>query len=78
MVFSGSVVTLYSVLNDKTLSIEGKALPFSDQDQVPLGYQTTVTRNLKIAIAIVDGLLENQNIYLQDNVLKYSTQFKRV
>lgn len=78
VIFSNCVVKLYSVLNDKKLSIQGKALPFSDQDQVSVDYQTTSTGNLKIAIANVDGLLENQNIYLQDNVLKYSTQFKRV
>ncbi|MDD3003778.1 Ig-like domain-containing protein [Flavobacterium sp.] len=68
VVFSGGSVMLYSVLGDKKLSIQGKALPFSNQDEVPLGYQTSLTGTLKISIDHVDGLFEGQKVYLKDNV----------
>lgn len=67
-VFSGGSVMLYSILGDKKLTIQGKALPFSNQDEVPLGYQTSLTGTLKISIDHVDGLFEGQNVYLKDNV----------
>lgn len=68
VVFSGGSVMLYSILGDKNLTIQGKALPFSNQDEVPLGYKTTLTGTLKISIDHVDGLFEGQNVYLKDNV----------
>ncbi|MDD3003776.1 T9SS sorting signal type C domain-containing protein [Flavobacterium sp.] len=67
--FGGNQLTFYSVLNTDKLVIQGRALPFSTQDTVPLGYKSTITGNLTISIDQVDGLFENQNIYLQDNTL---------
>lgn len=67
--FGGNEVTFYSICGTKNLVIQGRALPFSIQDEVPLGYKTTLTGNLKISIDHKDGLLENQAIYLKDNVL---------
>ena len=68
-VFSGGAVSLYSILDSKNLTIQGRALPFSNQDEVPLGYKTTLTGTLKISIDHVDGLFEGQNVYLKDNLL---------
>jgi len=65
-VFSGGVVSLYSVLETKKLTIQGRALPFSNQDQVPLGYKTTLTGTLKIALDHFDGLFQGQDVYLED------------
>lgn len=67
--FGGNKVTFYSVLDTKNLVIQGRALPFSNLDTVPLGYSTTLTGNLTISIDHVDGLMETQGIYLQDNLL---------
>jgi hypothetical protein len=67
--FGGNSVTFYSVLDTKNLVIQGRALPFVNTDEVPLGYKTTQTGNLIISIDHVDGLMENQGIYLKDNVL---------
>ena len=68
-VFSGGIVSIYSIANNKPLTIQGRALPFSNLDEVPLGYKTTLTGTLTISIDHLDGLLEGQNIYLKDNVL---------
>lgn len=67
--FGGNQVTLYSLLDTKKLTIQGRALPFNDQDEVTLGYKTTLTGTLKIAIDHFDGLFEGQDIYLEDKTL---------
>lgn len=67
--FGGNAVTFYSVNNAKNLVIQGRALPFTTADEVPLGYKTTLTGNLIISIDDKDGLLATQTIYLKDNLL---------
>jgi hypothetical protein len=65
-----SSITFYSTIPDKNLVIQGRALPFSDQDQVPLGYNSTVNDTFSIRIDHFDGLFENQNIYIEDRLLQ--------
>lgn len=67
--FGGSEVKLYSVISEKNFTIQGKALPFSPEDQVPLGYTTTIAGNLNVSIDHYDGLFEYQNVYLEDKLL---------
>lgn len=67
--FGGNKVTLYSILEDEKMAVQGRALPFNIQDQVPLGYKTTLTGTLKISIDHYDGLFEAQDIYLEDLLL---------
>jgi len=64
--FGGNKVSLYSIAENKNLVIQGRALPFNNQDQVPLGYKTSLTGTLKISIDHYDGLFEGQDIYLED------------
>ncbi|MEZ7505828.1 T9SS sorting signal type C domain-containing protein [Flavobacterium sp. Arc2] len=54
---------------DKNLVIQGRALPFDDNDKVLLGYKTTIVGAFKIAIDEVDGFLVNKKIYLEDKLL---------
>ena len=62
---------IYSVAENKGFSIQGRSLPFDDNDVINLG--TSIPQNGKytIAIAKVDGLFGTtaQNIYLEDTVL---------
>ena len=67
--FGGNLVTFYSINNANNLVIQGRALPFVDTDEVPMGYKSTITGNLTISIDHKDGALENQAIYIKDNVL---------
>jgi len=67
--FGSNAVSLYSVLGDKTLTIQGRALPFEDEDEVPLGYKTALAGTLTISIDHLDGLFEEQPVYLEDTVL---------
>ena len=67
--FGGNQVTFYSLLENKKLTIQGRALPFNNQDEVPLGYKSTLNGTLTISIDEYDGLFEGQGIYLEDKVL---------
>jgi uncharacterized delta-60 repeat protein len=68
-VFSGNYVTLYSIANNDTFTIQGRPVPFDVQDQVPLGYNTTLAGTFQISLAQFDGLFDTQAVYLKDNDL---------
>lgn len=68
--FTNNVIDMYSLLDDKKLVIQSKALPFDDNDSFPLGYRVTTAGNYTIAIDELDGIFSgNQNVYLRDNFL---------
>ncbi len=66
---STNSLILYSLINNKDYTVQGKALPFSNQDIVPLGYKSTTAGNFEISLDRFDGLFSNQNIYLEDKLL---------
>lgn len=68
-VYSDSPITIYSLLNNKTLSIQGRQLPFDEEEKIPLGYDTAVEGEFYINIDQADGFLENKSIYLEDKLL---------
>jgi hypothetical protein len=59
---------IYSVLGTEKMAIQGRALPFDDQDQVPLGVKIEQSGNYTIAINALDGLFDatDQKIFLED------------
>ena len=61
----------YSLIGDQVMTIQGKGLPFVQEDTVPLGVKTPANGIYKIAIGAIDGLFteNNQNIYLEDKLL---------
>jgi hypothetical protein len=62
---------IFSSIGDNTYAIQGRALPFNQEDTVPLVVVTPSIGVYNIAIRDVDGLFENtaQNIYLEDTML---------
>jgi hypothetical protein len=67
--FNGNkYVDFYSISSDKNLVIQGRAAPFDKNDEVPLGFQTTITGDFKISIANTDGLLIDQDVFIQDKL----------
>jgi hypothetical protein len=64
-------LNIYSVVEDKTLVIQGRTLPFNTNDVVPIGVRIMQDGAYKIAIAAVDGLFADtpQSIYLEDKQL---------
>jgi hypothetical protein len=65
----GSSISFYSLLSPMKLAIQGKGLPFNDQDIIPLGYQVNLAGNYEIKLAYFDGVFDTQNIYLEDKLL---------
>ena len=53
---------------DKNLTIQGRALPFDENDEVPLGYRISVEGTFTIKIDETDGLLANQAVFLEDKL----------
>ena len=66
--FTGSLFSFYSIIDNDKFAIQGRTLPFTDEDTIPLGLVIPQNDIYKIAINQIDGLFidENQNIYLED------------
>ncbi len=62
-------VDFYSINQEKNLTIQGRALPFDENDEVPLGYRTTINGNFTINIDQTDGLLANQEVFIEDKLV---------
>jgi hypothetical protein len=62
---------LYSLIGYERLTIQGKALPFNQNDQVSLAIKVPQNGDYTLAINSVDGFFTdtNQNIYLEDKLL---------
>jgi hypothetical protein len=63
-----NAMNLFSLIDDERMLIQGRPLPFNNEDQVPIGVVIPVAGNYSIAIHSVDGLFvdETQDIYLED------------
>jgi hypothetical protein len=61
-------VDFYSVNQDKNLVIQGRALPFDENDTVPLGFRSTINGDFTINIDQVDGSLTNQAVFIEDKL----------
>jgi hypothetical protein len=67
---------IFSEIGDTKFNIQGRSLPFDVNDEVPIGINAPVQGDYTIGIAAVDGLFENQNIYLKDNLLNITHDLK--
>lgn len=61
-------VDFYSVNQDINLTIQGRALPFDENDEVPLGFRSTIEGPFAISIDKVDGLMTNQAVFIEDKL----------
>jgi hypothetical protein len=64
-----SGMLLYSIIPDRKLVIQGRPLPFEEEDQVALGFKSTAQDIYTFGLDAVDGLFDNQNIYIEDRDL---------
>jgi hypothetical protein len=69
-------VDFYSVNEDKNLVIQGRALPFTENDEVPLGFRTTINGSFAISIDKVDGLLTDQPVFIEDKLTNTTFDLK--
>ncbi|MBD3725169.1 MAG: hypothetical protein IE891_10465 [Flavobacteriaceae bacterium] len=68
-VFDLEKTILYSNINNEAFVIQGRSLPFNNQDKILVGFKALESGFYQIKIDNVDGLFVNQNIYLKDNFL---------
>ncbi len=61
---------LYSLLDEEKYTVQGRALPFSDEDVVPLGFTASEAGNFTIGIDDLDGFFaeDTVEIYLRDKL----------
>ncbi|HMK06357.1 MAG TPA: T9SS type A sorting domain-containing protein, partial [Flavobacterium sp.] len=64
-----NATTFYSVIPDRDLVIQGRPLPFTDQDQVALGYKSVSQDTFSFRIDHFDALFQSQDIYIEDKLL---------
>lgn len=69
MVDNENRIVLYTKVEDKKLSIQGRGLTFTTDDIFALGYKATVADNYTINLSDYDGLFTGQAIYLEDTLL---------
>ncbi|MBS7787306.1 T9SS type A sorting domain-containing protein [Flavobacterium sp. CYK-55] len=74
-----SSLGIYSKINNDTMIIQGRQLPFDQNDIVPIGITIPNTGTYSIAIDMVDGLFENdnQNIYIEDSLMNIIHDLKQ-
>lgn len=58
----------YSICEENNLVIQARGLPFNNQDEIVLGYKTTINGKYTIEIDEVDGVLKEQEIFLVDKL----------
>lgn len=75
-IFGGNATLLYSILEDEKLAIQGRSLLFYDTETIRLGYTATTAGNLSIVLEQFDGVFQNQDIYLKDNLLEITHDLK--
>jgi len=60
---------LYNIVNNSEFVIQGRALPFTADDVVALGFKAATAGNYTISLDHVDGLFsEGQDIFIKDNL----------
>jgi hypothetical protein len=64
-----SPLALTSSLPGKELSVQHRAAPFVDTDVVPLSFKTDVAGTYSIDFNGTDGVLDTQDVYLEDLLL---------
>ncbi len=75
--FGTPSTSLTSLLNDKNYTIQGRALPFTDADTVPLAFKAATDGTYTIALAKTDGIFAtDQEVLLKDNATGTLTNLK--
>lgn len=64
------LVDFYSIVENKNLVIQGRALPFVKTDSIVLGYKTDIKDSFSIDIDHEDGFFKEVNIFIEDKELK--------
>lgn len=66
----GNSMSIFSMINDEAMSIQGRPIPFLDSDVVPIGVKISAAGSYTIALGAIDGLFESasKDIYIEDTM----------
>ena len=67
--FNHNTVSMYTVQSDFRMTIQGRALPFDEDDVVHLGYKADNAGTLQVGIDHTDDFFATKTIYIKDNLL---------
>lgn len=75
--FNDSATALTSLIDGNEYAIQGRSLPFSTTDSVPLGFKSATNGAYTIALSNFDGLFATeQAVFLKDNTTGSVTNLK--
>ena len=63
-----SITIHIAIINTEKYVIQGKSLPFTDEDIVPIGFKAVTAGSYLISIENVDGLFDNQDVFIKDKL----------
>lgn len=69
--------SIYSIINNEKYVIQGKSLPFTDEDIVPLGFNAVTAGVYNISLEGIDGLFTSQDVFLRDNYTNITHDIKQ-
>lgn len=62
-------LSIFSLIDTEKYQIQGRALPFNPMDEVPVGFHAPASGRYNIALAAVDGMFNDQDIFIRDKDL---------
>ncbi len=65
----GNPIMIYTIEGDSKLAIQGRGLPFNQNDEITVGYKSTVASTFEFKLSNFDGLFTNQDIIIEDTLL---------
>ena len=69
--------SIYSIINNEKYVIQGKSLPFTDEDIVPLGFNAVTAGVYNISLEGMDGMFTSQDVFLRDNYTNITHDIKQ-
>lgn len=63
-------MSIFSMINEEAMDIQGRPVPFKKDDVVPIGVKISSAGTHSIALGAIDGLFESagKNIYIEDTM----------
>lgn len=62
----GTYISFYSMIGTDTFAIQGRQYPWNTNDEISLGYSSTIADSFTIAIDHVDTFFDAQDIFIED------------
>ncbi|TPG36267.1 calcium-binding protein [Flavobacterium pectinovorum] len=63
-------IDFYSIIENKKLVIQGRALPFTEKDSIVLGFKAGIEGNFNFSIDHKDAVFEEIDVFIEDTDLK--------